>query len=198
MVSTIYNYLSYFYNFIYGISLQNGRDRLSYHLKNDINKEILEVGVGTGLTLNLYPSRCIVTGIDVSDRMLQKAEQRVKNLSLNNVNLFQSDGEHIEFSDEYFDHVVLAYVYSVTPDPDTLLKEAFRVCKNGGHVWILNHFSSPGHWNLIECLVSPFSKFLGFRSIFSYQKYITDKNLQIEFVEKVNLFGLSRLIKAIK
>jgi phosphatidylethanolamine/phosphatidyl-N-methylethanolamine N-methyltransferase len=198
MPSKTYNFLSYFYNFIYGPSLQNGRNKLSLYLENEVNKKILEIGVGTGLTLNHYPKSCTVIGVDVSDKMLKKAKDKVRIYCLNNVTLLQSDGEHLEFSDDHFDHVVLAYVYSVSPNPEILLKEAFRVCKKGGHVWILNHFSGNGQWSLLEYVVSPVSKFLGFRSIFPYQKYVVEKNMKIEFAEKVNLFNLSLLIKTLK
>lgn len=194
-VKKTYNLLSNIYNLLYGKSLQNGRDVLGRSMTHEGNKKILEVGVGTGLTLNLYPANSEITGIDISTEMLEKAKQRVEILGLKNIKLLAADGEHAELPSEYFDHVVLAYVYSVTPDPEELIKEAFRVCKANGHIWILNHFSGMGGWNFIESLIEPCSRFLGFRSIFPFDEFVSSKNWDVVSIQKVNAFGLSRLIK---
>lgn len=194
-VKKTYNLLAKIYNFLYGMSLQNGRDVLGRCLINEGNTKILELGVGTGLTLNLYAASSDVTGIDVSSAMLEKAKQRVAALGLQNINLLLSDGEHTGLANDYFDHVVLAYIYSVTPKPDQLMTEAFRVCKPGGHIWILNHFSGMGGWNMVETLIEPCSRFLGFRSIFPYSEFVASKNWNIVSIKRVNTFGLSRLIK---
>ena len=194
-VKKTYDLLANIYNFIYGKSLQNGRDALGRSMAHECNQKILEVGVGTGLTLNLYPTNSEITGIDISNEMLDKAKQRVASLGLKNIKLLAANGEHAELPTEYFDHVVLPYVYSVTPDPEELIKEAFRVCKADGHIWILNHFSGMGSWNFIEYLIEPCSRFLGFRSIFPYSEFVACKNWNIVSIQKVNAFGLSRLIK---
>lgn len=194
-VKKTYRFLASIYNFIYGKSLQNGRVVLGKCMAYEDKKRILEVGVGTGLTLSLYPANSEITGIDISTEMLEKAKQRIEILGLKNIKLLAVDGEHAGLPNEYFDHVVLAYVYSVTPDPDALIKEAFRVCKLDGHIWILNHFSGMGGWNFIESLIEPCSRLLGFRSIFPYDEFVSSKNWNIVSIKKVNIFGLSRLIK---
>jgi phosphatidylethanolamine/phosphatidyl-N-methylethanolamine N-methyltransferase len=194
-IKNTYNLLAKIYNFIYGKTLQNGRDALGRSLTHEGNKKILEVGVGTGLTLNLYPTNSEITGIDVSTEMLIRAKKRVQTLGLKNINLLTSNGEYTGLQNDYFDHVVLAYVYSVTPKPEELIQEAFRVCKPDGHVWILNHFSGMGGWAFLEIIIEPCSRFLGFRSIFPFDKFVTSNNWNIISIEKVNAFGLSRLIK---
>lgn len=195
-VSKIYNYLAKIYNFLYGITLQDGRVKLAQAIsKQSNNKKILELGVGSGLTLNLYPSDSEVVGVDVSSKMLELAEKRVKIYNLKNVKLILSDAEDSNLEDGSFDHVVLAYIYSVTPDPDALLEEAFRICRNGGRIWILNHFSGMSGWRVIENFIQPFSRFIGFRAIFPFDEFITKKNLKIISIQKVNIFGVSRLIE---
>ncbi|MFT7228148.1 MAG: phosphatidylethanolamine/phosphatidyl-N-methylethanolamine N-methyltransferase [Methylophilaceae bacterium] len=194
-VKETYNHLAKIYNFIYGKTLQNGRDTLGKSLTFESNKKILEIGVGTGLTLNLYPINSEITGVDVSNEMLIRAKQRIQTLGLKNIKLITSDGEHTGLPNDYFDHVVLAYVYSVTPKPEAIIQEAFRVCKPNGHIWILNHFSGMGGWNFLEALIKPCSRFLGFRSIFPFGEFVTSKNWNIVSIKRVNAFGLSRLIK---
>ena len=180
---------------MYGKVLQNGRKVLGNSLVAEHNKKILEIGVGTGLMLKLYPHSSEITGIDISTEMLLRAQKNIQALGLKNITLLTSDGEQTGLPDDYFDHVVLAYVYSVTPNPEDLMKEAFRVCKPGGHLWILNHFSGMGHWKFLEALIEPCSRFLGFKSIFSFNEFVTSKNWNIVSIENVNAFSLSRLIK---
>ncbi len=194
-VKKTYKILAKIYNLIYGKTLQNGRIALGKSLAHESNKKILEIGVGTGLMLNLYPPSSKITGIDVSTEMLLIAKKNVQILGLENITLLASNGEHTGLLTDYFDHVVLAYVYSVTPKPEELIQEAFRVCKPDGHLWILNHFSGMGGWNLLEVLIEPCSRFLGFRSIFPFDEHVTSKNWNIVSIKRVNSFGLSRLIK---
>lgn len=194
-VRKTYNHLAKIYNFIYGKTLQNGRNALGRSLTFESNMKILEIGVGTGLTLNLYPINSEITGVDISNKMLVRAKQRIQMLGLKNIKLIASDGEHTGLPNDYFDHVVLAYVYSVTPKPEKLIQEAFRVCKPDGHIWILNHFSGMGGWNILEALIEPCSRFLGFKSIFPFDEFVTSKNWNIVSIKRVNAFGLSRLIK---
>ena len=194
-VKQTYKFLASIYDLIYGQTLQNGREALGVQLASERGQRILEIGVGTGLMLPLYPIPSEITGVDVSAEMLQKAEQNVQARGLKNISLLLADGEHTALESDYFHHVVLAYIYSVTPQPEALIAEAFRVCKPGGHIWILNHFSGMGGWNFIESVIKPLSHRLGFRSIFPFAQFVTAKNWDIVSIQKVNVFGLSRLIK---
>ncbi len=194
-VKQTYKFLASIYNLIYGQTLQNGREALGVQLASERGQRILEIGVGTGLMLPLYPNPSEITGVDVSAEMLQKAEQNVRARGLKNISLLLADGEHTALESDYFDHVVLAYVYSVTPQPEALIAEAFRVCKPGGHIWILNHFSGMAGWRFIESVIKPFSHRLGFNSTFPFDQFVTAKNWDIVSIQKINVFGLSRLIK---
>lgn len=193
-VTETYNRYSRIYDVIFGKVLQPGRVTLSRVMHVAPGQRILEIGVGTGLMLRLYSRDARVLGVDISERMLKCAREKVRKYRLEHVDLQLVDAEHSGLADASFDHVVLPYVYSVTPDPAKLIREAFRVCKPGGSIWILNHFSGAGMWRWFEPLLKPFARWVGFRSEFSFKKYVADQDWQIVAVYKTNLLGLSRLV----
>lgn len=190
-----------FYNFLFGRVLQNGRLVLAQEVKNINPKNLLEVGVGTGLLLSLYPKNIAITGLDVSEKMLDEAKKRIHSEKLDNVTVACYDGEKIPFPCETFECVTLPYVYSVTPDPEAFINECWRVCAIGGRLIILNHFSESKKitfWSVLEFLANPLAKKIGFNSNFSYQKHISKLNWNIAHEQDVNFAKLSKVIIFIK
>ncbi len=117
---------------------------------------MLEVGVGTGINLSLYPRDCAVTGIDFSGSMLEKARERAARKELRNIRLLQMDAADLKFADNSFDIVYAPYLISVVPDPVKVAREMRRVCRPGGRIIFLNHFLSPNPiLSRIERLISP-------------------------------------------
>ncbi|MDY9927981.1 class I SAM-dependent methyltransferase [Methanosarcina sp.] len=120
---------------------------------------VLEVGVGTGRNLKYYPSGALVTGIDNSEGMLEKAREKVKgmqNRGMKNVTLFLMDAEHMEFPDNTFDYVVITFVLCSIPDPVKALKEMRRVLKPSGELVALEHMRSKNSFIArIEDLINP-------------------------------------------
>lgn len=146
--------------------LLNFRGRsLAAHLTNRHPGRILEVGVGTGISLQFYRKEHQVHGIDVSPHMLERARKRVHRKSLNHVaHLEIMDAREMNFPDGHFDAVVAAYVMSVVPEPQRVLREIERVCKPGGDVIIVNHFAAEkGARRNVEALLAPLSHKLGWR-----------------------------------
>jgi phosphatidylethanolamine/phosphatidyl-N-methylethanolamine N-methyltransferase len=190
-----YDRYSRIYDFLYGRVLQDGRRALSRAIRAGTGQDVLELGVGSGLMLPLYPAHFRVVGVDISPGMLARAQRRVARLGLRNVQLRLADAERTGLPDEAYDQVTLPYVYSVTPSPLRLLHEAFRVCRPGGTIWILNHFSGNGFWDGLERPLKPFARWLGFRPDFPFQGHITDLELDIQAVKAANLLGLSRLVQ---
>jgi phosphatidylethanolamine/phosphatidyl-N-methylethanolamine N-methyltransferase len=127
-------------------------------------RDILEVGVGTGMSLHHYPRDTKVTGVDICPEMLLKAQQRVNRGISAEVKLQLGDGESLAFPDDNFDLVVMLFVISVTPDPQTLLNEVARVLRPGGHVLIINHFAGVRGIGWIERLLAPMADHVGFHS----------------------------------
>lgn len=182
------------YDRMFGSVLEPGRRRLcaAVHAFNPSN--LLEVGVGTGLTLFRYPDATRITGVDVSEDMLSHAKKKAAGMPQKRIELRNMDAEAMDFPDQTFDCVTLPYVLSVTPDPDRLVAEVRRVCKPGGVILILNHFSGSRFWWLLERSVSAIADKIGFQATFSFEENILKHQWQIESVQPVNIFGLSKLI----
>jgi phosphatidylethanolamine/phosphatidyl-N-methylethanolamine N-methyltransferase len=109
--------------------------------KSDASR-VLEIGVGTGLSLPHYRTDLEVTGIDLSPDMLEKAEERVQNKNLSHVDdLLVMDAQQLDFPDNSFDLVVAMFVMTVVPDPEAVMAELQRVVAPGGQVMLVNHFS---------------------------------------------------------
>jgi phosphatidylethanolamine/phosphatidyl-N-methylethanolamine N-methyltransferase len=184
-----------FYDYLYGYVLNRGRLALSQAVAALGPASLLEIGVGTGLTLARYPAESSIVGIDISEEMLELARSRGRRLNGRNVRLELMDAEAMDFPDASFDCVTMPYVLSVTPNPERLVTEARRVCRKGGTIFILNHFSGSRFWWLLERAVQPIANRIGFRSDFNFGDQILNYDWKVQSVESVNLFGLSRLVE---
>src|SRR5262245_27970676 len=157
---------------------------------------VLEVGIGTGLNLPLYPRHCRLTGIDLSDAMLKKAHDKVAELGLTNVSLKTMDATVMDFGDDAFDSAVATYTVSAVPDPVAVLREVRRVVKPGGSIVVLNHFRSDKRLMArLEDLVAPVCTRLGWKSNLPLQPLLEQVGLEPDSQERVNLFNGWRLLK---
>jgi len=185
------------YDLCFGAVFQPGRRAIIDRMACRPADSVLEVGVGTGLSLPLYPPGVRVTGVDISPDMLERAETRCQRHRLSNVTLHCVDAEGMDFPDHSFDKVVAMYVVSVAPDPVRLVNEMRRVCKPGGELYIVNHFQ---HKHPVvggfERLIAPLSRLVGFRPDFSLDKFLDETGLVIEEKTPVNLFGYWSMLKA--
>ena len=107
---------------------------------------VLEVGVGTGLSLGAYPKACEVTGLDRSEPMLEHAQRKIERKGWSHVRLVCGDAMALPFSEASFDYVNVFHVITVVPDYVQLLSEAKRVLKPGGTLVVINHFRSDNRW----------------------------------------------------
>ncbi|TCT21469.1 class I SAM-dependent methyltransferase [Thiobaca trueperi] len=184
------------YDYLFGPILHPGR-RLTVSLANTKpHQQILEVGVGTGLSLPFYRPDSRVTGIDISPEMLDKARQRVAGCNLLHVEaLHEMDAEHMDFPDATFDTVVAMYVASVVPNPHRLIDEMQRVCKPGGDIILVNHFASRQPvLRKIEAMLRPLSVTLGFRPDMALESLFDAADLQRIQVINTNFLGYWKLI----
>jgi len=193
-IRRLYKKYSSLYDTIYGPSLDHGRRQLIRAMRAVPGDSILEIGVGTGRLLPMYPEGVSVVGIDLSEDMLAAARRRAKRLRLAHVELHIMDAERTTFPDGNFDHVVVSHVYSVTRDPHQLIREARRVCKHEGDIYVLNHFSGTANRSWSETLLRPFAELSGSRADFPIESYLYNMNWNIVKIQPVNLLGLSRLV----
>ena len=158
---------------------------------------VLEVGVGTGLSLPAYARHLEIVGIDLSPEMLEKARERVAEERLRNVSaLHEMDASELDFPDAAFDTVVAMYVMTVVPDPEKVMRELSRVCRPGGEVLIVNHFSAEeGMRGWVERRMAPFADMLGWRPVFDVERVLVCDDLVL--MEKRGLwpFGLFTMMR---
>lgn len=140
-----YNWARRLYPFVEPF-LSSTRNRLVASVNEQAPGELLEIGVGTGSHLRDYRASH-VTGVDVSPGMVRMAQEYSRSID-SEVKVM--DGESLEFADEAFDRVVMAYVLSVTAHPERMLAEAWRVLKPGGFAFILNHETSVSPHGLVS------------------------------------------------
>jgi phosphatidylethanolamine/phosphatidyl-N-methylethanolamine N-methyltransferase len=187
-----------FYDLYFGPVMQKGRRAAIRQMDCRPGERILEVGVGTGLSLNLYPRSVRVTGIDVSAEMLQRAHARKERMRLDHVvDLREMDAERMQFDDHAFDKVAAIYVASVVPNPVRLVNEMRRVCKPGGQLFFLNHFQSRNRLIAgVERVLAPLSKLLGFHPDMSLDGFIEDTRLEVIDQSRTNMLGYWTLLTA--
>ena len=135
-------------------------------LKIEPGARVLELGVGTGLSLDAYPSHCQVTGIDLAPDMLERAQDKVNGSGWRHITLEQGDALNLKFPDDSFDYVMAFHVVSVVPDPARMMAEARRVCRPGGVITIINHFRNPKPpIARLQRTIDPLTRWLGWTTL---------------------------------
>lgn len=197
-VERAYEFYAPVYDLIFDWIFAPGRQQAIVQLGLKPLETVLEVGIGTGLNLPLYPAACRLTGIDLSQEMLDKAVERAQKLAMPNVTLKVMDATSMDFADNEFDSAIATYTISAVPDPVAVLREMRRVVKPGGVIVLLNHWRSerrvPGR---VEDLVAPLCTRLGWKSNLSMKPLLAQVGLTPELIAKVNLFNGWRLVKCV-
>ena len=198
-VEGVYDKLAKVYDLTFGPTLHPGRLQAIQRMDIQPGERVLEVGVGTGINLSLYPKNCSVTGIDFSGSMLEKARERVSRKGLRNIRLLQMDAGDLKFADDSFDIVYAPYLISVVPDPVKVAREMRRVCRPGGRIIFLNHFLSPNPiLSKMERMISPYTIHIGFKSDLDLPAFLAQADLQPQSIEKVNIPRLWSLVTTVK
>src|SRR5665213_2707803 len=162
------------YDLVFGKVFDHGRQSTIAEADR-IGGRILDVGVGTGLSLSDYAPTTKLCGVDISEPMLRKAQARVRALGLKNVEtLAVMDAKHLAFANSFFDAVVAQYVITAVPDPESTLDDFIRVLKPGGELILVNHIGAEsGPRRLFELAFAPLARRLGWRPEFPWAR-LTD------------------------
>ncbi len=192
MIERVYGKIGPIYNFIYGKLLFNeGRSVAIKLLEIKPGAKILEVGVGTGLTLPLYPHECDIIGIDLSESMLKQAESLMEERGIHNAKVQIMDATKLEFPDNCFDGVLGNLFISATTYPEKSLEEMRRVCKPGGIIVLMNHFRSENPIvGAMENALNPVAKRLGFTSNLEMVPLLGRVGMKVRKSQKVNALNL--------
>ncbi len=184
------------YDYTFGLVAKEGR-RHAVDILNSREGRLLEVGVGTGLSLPDYKPHLEVVGIDLSPEMLEKARERVANGGLGHVTgLHEMDASDLRFPDASFDTVVAMYVMTVVPDPEAVMRELSRVTKPGGEVMLVNHFSQrEGVRGWVERRMAPFADKIGWRSVFDVSRVTVCDDLELVEHKALRPFGLFTMLR---
>jgi phosphatidylethanolamine/phosphatidyl-N-methylethanolamine N-methyltransferase len=160
------------YDLVFGPVFERGR-HAAIAAAERIGGRILEVGVGTGISLPHYSGKSRLCGIDISAPMLRKAQERVADLNLTNVEgLWVMDAERLSFPDDSFDVVVAQYVITTVPNPEATLNEFARVLRPGGEIVLVSRVGAEaGLRRSLEHWFQPAARKLGWRTEFSFARY---------------------------
>ncbi|MBL8566720.1 MAG: class I SAM-dependent methyltransferase [Hyphomicrobiaceae bacterium] len=189
------------YDHTFGFVAAQGRRHVVQQI-NKLSGRVLEVGVGTGLSLPAYKPSLEIVGIDLSPDMLEKARERVAEDGLSNVTgLHEMDAGDLSFPDGAFDVVVAMFVMTVVPDPERVMRELTRVTKPGGQVLLVNHFSQEeGIRGWMERRMAPFADKIGWRSVFDVSRVMGCQDLTLverQALRPLGLFTMMRFAKCV-
>lgn len=196
-VGEAYHRLSDFYDILFYRIFDGGRKQLFRRLPAAERIDLLEVGIGTGLSIPYYAPAWRVTGVDFSPSMLRKAVERRRELAAERqVRLLQMDATHMAFRDGSFDAAIAVYVISATPDPLKVLHEMKRVVRPGGTLLLLNHFLSESRTVArVERRISPWCAPVGFRTDLALDPLLAAAGLTARSKRKLNLGRLWTLVE---
>jgi phosphatidylethanolamine/phosphatidyl-N-methylethanolamine N-methyltransferase len=164
--SRLYYELSHLYDLIFRRVFYPRIAMVIRSLSIEPGARVLELGVGTGLSLDAYPPHCHVTGIDLAPDMLERAQDKVNRNGWRHITLEQGDALQLKFPDDTFDYVMAFHVVSVVPDASRMMAEARRVCRPGGVITIINHFRSPNPMLArLTRAIHPVTRWLGWTTL---------------------------------
>lgn len=157
---------------------------------------VLELGVGTGLSLDCYPRDCSVIGVDLAPEMLEHAQEKVDRNGWKHVRLMEMDAMDLDFPDSSFDYVMGFHVVSVVPDCSRLMREAQRVLRPGGTLTLINHFRSKNPLlAAIDRGLEPLTRYWGWNTL-GHAEVFDGLSLEIERLYKTSRWSLFTIVIA--
>ena len=189
--SKLYSEFAPIYDKVFGKIFYSRLREVIRTLKIFPGAKVLELGAGTGISFPAYPRHCDVTGIDLAPDMLERAREKIRDNGWGHLRVVEMDALNLQFSENTFDYVMAFHVVTVVPDPIRMMEEARRVCRPGGKIVIVNHFTSdvPLLGSVTEAL-DPITRRLGWRTNLRLRPFIEETDLKVESVYKLSKFSL--------
>ena len=187
----IYDVHSVFYDVTFGRLVRRRIARAVAHMDIRPDDVVLDLGVGTGCSLDYYPPHGRIVGVDLSSGMLREARKKIARRGLQFATVFQADAMRLPFKDSTFDHVFISHVISVVSDPYRMIREAQRVAKVGARMVIVNHFQSTNRFiAMVEKLLCPLCTKLGWRSDLGLQDLVRRTGVEVDYRYKLESLDL--------
>jgi phosphatidylethanolamine/phosphatidyl-N-methylethanolamine N-methyltransferase len=197
--SRVYSDLSYLYDSIFGRAFVDHEQQVIESLSFRPGQQVLEVGVGTGISLGAYPPYVRVLGIDPSDDMLAHAIAKIQGNGAGHIELRKGDAQQLEFPDDSFDWVTSFHVMTVVPEPRRMMDEMVRVCKPGGRIVLVNHFASPNPLlYFMGTIINPVTKLLGWTTRLRASDVLDRQRISVERHEPLTWLSIHYAIVARK
>jgi phosphatidylethanolamine/phosphatidyl-N-methylethanolamine N-methyltransferase len=195
--SALYYEFSHFYDAVFGRVFYPRIAKVVRSLAIEPGARVLEIGVGTGLSLDAYPARSQVVGIDLAPDMLERAQERIDRHGWRHISLEQGDALALRFPDDSFDYVMAFHVVSVVPDAKRLMAEAQRVCRPGGRITIINHFRSENRKVArLQHSIDPMTRRLGWTTSLYLREILDPRTLHVERQWKTSPRSLFTIVVA--
>lgn len=191
----VYDLWSRLYDRTFGMVVQKRQRHAMAQLPLKPGDRVLDLGVGTGMTMSWYPRHVKVVGMDLSAGMLTLAAARHQAMKLDHCLLVQADAAEPPFAEQSFDHVLISHTIGVVSDPMRVLRWAAALVRPEGRVVILNHFKSPRPLvAAVENAINPFCMRIGWRSNLSLERLLRATDLDLEYCVQVHLADLWKIV----
>ncbi|MGH7931152.1 MAG: class I SAM-dependent methyltransferase [Candidatus Binatia bacterium] len=197
--SKLYAEFAPLYDKVFGKIFYSRLEHVIDNLRIPRGAKVLEVGAGTGTSFPAYPAHCQITGIDLAPDMLTRARQKIAEKGWTHIRVLEMNALALEFPDNSFDYVMAFHVVTVVPDPVAMIDEAQRVCKPGGKIVIVNHFTSDFPvLGLVTRSLDPLTRWLGWRTDLKLKPFIAATNLNVERMYKISKASLYTVLVGTK
>ena len=193
--SKLYDLWAKFYDHSFGALVHKRQHRALKQIRHAPGDRVLDLGVGTGMTLEHYPRDLRVVGMDLSPGMLAKAYEKKQKLGLDHVELVLGNALQTPFADHSFDHVVISHTISVVSEPNKLLHEARRLVKPDGRIIVLNHFrSNQPVVGWVERVFNPVFVKIGWRSDLALEECLDGVGLRVLYHFKMSAVDVWQIV----
>ena len=197
--SRVYSDLAHFYDFVFGRAFVDHEHEVIEGMTFRPGQQVLEIGVGTGISLDAYPPYVHVTGIDPSADMLAHAVEKVRENQWRHIEVSNGDAHNLDFPDNSFDWVFTFHVLTVVSNPRRMMDEMIRVCKPGGRIIVVSHFASASPLlYLFGIIINPITNLLGWTTRLRAKDVLDGQKITVERQERFSRLSVHYVVVARK